>query len=145
VTEAFDAIDIFWARLAVHIRAEHLHLFPAALKVSENDDSLSGVPELLELLRRDHNFFMHELAEAIRELRSVTAATAREVSRDVLRRLESVRDRLIEHNAVEEERIYPLRRPMVSRDADELLRSLETELNNLPPRVVKRNNDNAAA
>jgi hypothetical protein len=24
-------LDLFWARLAVHIRAEHLHLFPAVL------------------------------------------------------------------------------------------------------------------
>ena len=26
------ALDLFWARLAVHIRAEHLHLFPAVLQ-----------------------------------------------------------------------------------------------------------------
>ena len=26
---AFELLDLFWARLAVHIRAENLHLFPA--------------------------------------------------------------------------------------------------------------------
>ena len=25
----FELLDLFWARLAVHIRAENLHLFPA--------------------------------------------------------------------------------------------------------------------
>ena len=26
---AFELLDLAWARLAVHIRAKHLHLFPA--------------------------------------------------------------------------------------------------------------------
>ena len=26
---AFELLDLFWARLAIHIRAENLHLFPA--------------------------------------------------------------------------------------------------------------------
>ena len=30
----YEAIDLFWARLAIHIRAEHLHLFP----------TLKGIP-----------------------------------------------------------------------------------------------------
>ncbi|HEX6045334.1 MAG TPA: hemerythrin domain-containing protein, partial [Pyrinomonadaceae bacterium] len=28
------ALDLFWARLAVHIRAEHLRLFPAVLSAA---------------------------------------------------------------------------------------------------------------
>ena len=31
----FEKLDYLWARLAVHIRAEHLHLFPALLAASE--------------------------------------------------------------------------------------------------------------
>jgi hypothetical protein len=29
--EVFEKLDYLWARLAVHIRAEHLHLFPGML------------------------------------------------------------------------------------------------------------------
>jgi hypothetical protein len=29
IARAFELLDLFWARLAVHIRAENLHLFPA--------------------------------------------------------------------------------------------------------------------
>ncbi len=37
-TEIFEKLDIFWARLAMHIRAEHLHLFPVTLKALESKD-----------------------------------------------------------------------------------------------------------
>ena len=37
IARAFALIDLFWARLAVHIRAEHLHLFPA---ITNAPDSL---------------------------------------------------------------------------------------------------------
>jgi hypothetical protein len=30
---SFEFLDLFWARLAVHIRAEHLHLFPTLVNV----------------------------------------------------------------------------------------------------------------
>lgn len=29
IARAFELLDLFWARLAVHIRAENVHLFPA--------------------------------------------------------------------------------------------------------------------
>ena len=34
--EVYQNLDFFWARLAMHIRAEHLHLFPAILKAARN-------------------------------------------------------------------------------------------------------------
>jgi len=37
-------LDLFWARLAVHIRAEHLHLFPAV--VAESRDTFVNNPSL---------------------------------------------------------------------------------------------------
>ena len=135
--QAFDALDLFWARLAVHIRAEHLHLFPAVLKISESQ-SVSGIPEILERLRRDHDLFMHELAEAIKSMRAVTPESEPDVRLDVLARLETVRDRLAEHNTIEEERIYGLRRFLSPGDQDMLARSLAKELANLPPRISER-------
>lgn len=32
--ELYQKLDLFWARLAVHIRAEHLHMFPALLRAN---------------------------------------------------------------------------------------------------------------
>jgi hypothetical protein len=32
VAVSYAKVDLFWAKLAVHIRAEHLHLFPDVLK-----------------------------------------------------------------------------------------------------------------
>ena len=34
---AFEVLDLAWARLAVHIRAEHLYLFPAVLNALAED------------------------------------------------------------------------------------------------------------
>lgn len=33
LTHSFELLDLFWARLAVHIRAENLHLFPALVNL----------------------------------------------------------------------------------------------------------------
>jgi len=35
VEKSYERLDMFWARLAMHIRAEHLHLFPAILRTVE--------------------------------------------------------------------------------------------------------------
>ena len=37
--QSFDTLDVFWARLAVHIRTEHLHLFPTLIAAVENPSS----------------------------------------------------------------------------------------------------------
>ena len=67
--EAYLALDYFWARLAIHIRAEHLSLFPAVRAIAERNEgdgySLCDIPKLLDDLRHDHDFFMVELARAI--------------------------------------------------------------------------------
>lgn len=71
----YEAIDLFWARLAVHIRAEHLHLFPkltesaGALDKAEADDLRS----LIGKLHDDHNAFMREMIEAIKTMRRMIA------------------------------------------------------------------------
>ena len=133
---AFTALDFAWARLAVHIRAEHLHLFPGALEVSRRE-AVPDIDETLERLRRDHDFFMHEFGSAIKSMRSMTDETKGGIMRDAARALLAIRDRLIEHNAIEEERIYPLCALMSERDGDVISRFVSKELNNLPPRFSK--------
>ena len=59
VEMSHSKLDLLWARLAVHIRAEHLHLFPAVIA------RLPEAQTIVEDLRTDHDFFMHELARAI--------------------------------------------------------------------------------
>ena len=129
---AFDALDLFWARLAMHIRAEHLHLFLAVMKFAQIHPEL---PEKLERLRRDHDFFMHELADAIKAMRSMTAELENEVVQKTVSRLEEIEKRLEEHNAIEEETVYPLQRRLSAADAEQLSRSIGKELQNLPPRL----------
>jgi Hemerythrin HHE cation binding domain len=58
-------LDLLWARLAVHIRAEHLHLFPAIASKSSEAQSI------IDKLRADHDFFMRKLAQAIGVLREL--------------------------------------------------------------------------
>jgi hemerythrin superfamily protein len=138
--EAFAALDLFWARLAMHIRAEHLHLFPAVSKICESEAVVSGkeVRKVLEQLRGDHDFFMHELADSIKAMRSITSADEREVMRHTEVRLRAISSRLVDHNKVEEERIYPLRRFLSAEDNERLTRSMTKELTNLPSRFSVR-------
>ena len=141
--EAYLGLDYFWARLALHIRAEHLRLFPAVRSITqraaEADDAVNfeDIPELLEQLRHDHDFFMTELARAIKALRLVfsfgneaeTLSTVRELT-------DQVRQRLVTHNDIEENRIYTLiSGEFLSPEAmSDLKLSIEKELSNLPHR-----------
>ena len=125
--ETYRSLDLFWARLAMHIRAEHLHLFPAIVRYG--DESLR---EVIEGLRADHDFFMKELAAVIKLLR----AAGNEWDRDFLHeRLTRVRTRLAVHNDAEEERIYPARFLGDERHiADGLREAILKELSNMPLR-----------
>ena len=103
VKASYGKLDLLWARLAVHIRAEHLHLFPAVTgRVSE-------AQTIVETLREDHDFFMRELARAVGVLRELPRA----LSPDVEGKLSSVLDvvlavekRLADHNDREEKQVY---------------------------------------
>ena len=82
VQQIHSSLDLFWARLAVHIRAEHLQLFPAILRaLKENLNDPGPAPALTvaqnwsEELSLDHDFFMHELAQAIKTVRSLRQIT----------------------------------------------------------------------
>ena len=75
---SFERLDLLWACLAVHIRAEHLCLFPAILETPQSKLTGSrGAPQYdearnaLDLLRHDHDFFMRELATAVNICESI--------------------------------------------------------------------------
>jgi hypothetical protein len=51
IARAFELLDLFWARLAVHIRAENLHLFPAlASAPASRFTGKGGLPTSEEVL-----------------------------------------------------------------------------------------------
>src|SRR5215207_2280696 len=115
--EVFDRLDYLWARLAVHIRAEHLHLFPALLAASvgsqgEGADDAPAPGEVrtaVEHLREDHDFFMRELAGAVnaaRELAAQDGPPDRERLLHIRGRALAVAERLAEHNRTEEQQVY---------------------------------------
>ena len=117
VRMALGLLDILWARLAVHIRAEHLCLFPAILRAPSDlfsgRDGMPGRAEVeatVERLREDHNFFMREIAAGVGALRGLlTDPEGRDVKaqmRSVLLIVEAVASRLDVHNKLEEQRVY---------------------------------------
>lgn len=140
-------LDTFWARLGLHIRAEHLHLFPAILAALREKSvaevyitpSLSEAEEAIEELRLDHDFFMRELAGAVKLLRELSAKSEPGM---VLRELEGVRakvlavnGRLLAHNRLEESRVYLWAVGLLRRcEQSALAARLQQELENLPPR-----------
>ena len=130
----YRALDLFWARLAMHIRAEHLCLFPAVIGAAGQDSKLADVPGLIESLRHDHDFFMRELARAIRILRESENATT-----PVRTILEEVKDRLVVHDRIEEARIYKIATAghMTPDAITELFSAIKAELDNLPPRLSR--------
>jgi len=150
LARSYALLDLFWARLAMHIRAEQLHLFPAnlgalnadAAKQSAVAPTLVEAQSTIEQLRRDHEFFMHQLAGAIVTTRNVIKTSESsdsvlvgEQPREVRARIAAVEERLSPHNSVEENEVY-LWPPLLLSEADQtaLLERLERELTNLPSR-----------
>lgn len=144
---AFAHLDLFWARLAMHIRAENLHLFPAILnalivdarKQKDATLSLEGVREAIEHLRRDHDFFMHELARAVKTLRELLAAPGGKTETERLQGLQQIINavsvRLEAHNRLEEEQVYRLPAILLeSAEQSTLAAHMRREIENLPPR-----------
>ena len=126
---SYSRLDLLWARLAVHIRAEHLHLFPAVTS------RLSEAQVLVETLRADHDFFMRGLAQAIgllRELRTTNDQAKWEVVGDTVREIEK---RLATHNEIEEDQIYRWSSTILTEpEQSELLARINAELENRPAR-----------
>ena len=126
----YRALDLFWARLAMHIRAEHLHLFPAVIQSAGSREDLA---KLIQRLRADHNFFMHELIWAIKAVRTAVDDEHPRTPASVVERMRNLKTRLVDHNAIEETRIYNVLSTETGRD---LVESLKAELDNLPPRFA---------
>jgi len=147
--QGFELLDHFWARLAVHIRAENLCLFPAILNApGKLFSNRGGVPSfeqaktMIARLRSDHNFFMDELAKSVKMFRE-TIANA-ENPEHVLVQLATIRERvdavslrLESHNALEEDKVYKWPGLILSAsDLQNLEAALRCELENLPGRFA---------
>lgn len=135
-------LDRFWARLAVHIRAEHLHVFPTILqRTADPASELSSAKtqSTIDDLREDHDFFMRGLAAAmitLRELSGIKDRTEiRGALKGVVKIVSDVEQRLRTHNEIEEQTIYQW---LVTILSDEervaLARQIDQQLDNRPPR-----------
>lgn len=147
ISQSHSRLDLFWARLAIHIRAEHLHLFPAILgKLNKRSNgkigltpSLAQAQKVIEELRGDHEFFMQELASAIATLRDLLKNEDQLFAARKLKAIDAgiiaVERRLAIHNLLEETEVYLWTRNLLS-DAEQnaLAARIQTELDNVPPR-----------
>ena len=133
VETSYSLLDLLWARLAVHIRAEHLHLFPAV------NNRLSDAQAIVEDLRADHDFFMHELARAIGILRKLTNTVGDETKLDAVgAAVRAIEKRLAIHNEIEENQIYRWVSTILTQPEQfVLLAQINAELENRPPRFSK--------
>jgi len=141
----FLTLDHFWARLAMHIRAEHLHLFPILLqKAAESNlleatgDILSRLPYTISLLRRDHDCFVKEIGKDVNRLREQGREMVEPATVDlgeIQRNLLTVAQRLEVHNELEENEVYPLAQVLLtSEEIAGLTDSIRAELANFPLR-----------
>jgi len=149
VNACYATLDLFWAKLAVHIRAEHLHLFPGILKgttetVAEQMPApvmLNETQATVERLRADHDFFMHQLAKAVENMRRLLNVSEQSIIvegliivRDTISEIEQ---KLAEHNRIEESQIYQLVGIVLStQEQAELAKRINSELENRPPRFA---------
>ena len=138
---AVHLLDMFWARLAMHIRAENLHLFPALANRANHlgqDCSLgTAANEVVSQLQDDHDYFMKELATLMKMLRAVSqneAAKGGALER-TQQSLTALKQRLERHNQLEENQVYSWPEMILDEEAiADLNRRVQHELENLPPR-----------
>ena len=145
-TDAYQKLDLFWARLAMHIRAEHSCLFPRIQRLSQSLDTPADhnrseqLAVLLADLRHDHDFFMSELGRAVTALR-LTFNFGNETETVVIVHtiLEQVAERLRTHNLIEEKRVYTLLTDstLPEEEIQALERSIQKELDNYPQRFTR--------
>lgn len=153
VARIYATLDLFWARLAMHIRAEHLHLFETILQavnrkqgaLGDDAPSAEEAEKAIEQLREDHNFFMLELSQAVAVVRGLAANPEADVTgqlQDVRKGIHAVQQRLIKHNEIEENGIYLWIRTLLSEaEQSELAALVQKELENTPPRFSTTANE----
>jgi hypothetical protein len=137
-------LDLFWARLAVHIRAEHLHVFPAVLSHLESvkggsAPDLSAAQSLIARLVADHDYFMVGLARLMKTMRELLKVSETEIINEqagyVSDMVDEIEQRLIDHNDLEEERVYRWVTTIPgSAHQEDLARQIIGELEKRPPR-----------
>ena len=135
-------IDQLWARLAVHIRAEHRYLFPVLIEAARKNAPTSELAQELETvidsLRQDHDHFVKVLAGLVagtREKRNIR-------SEDLELQLRELAERLASHNKIEEAKVYPLVEKLLpSPTAFGLQEQIRREIENLPPRFADLRQD----
>jgi len=151
---AYELLDLFWARLATHIRAENLCLFPAILNADtelfheRRLPSLDQVRVAIARLREDHNFFMDELAEAVKIMREVVTQPETNGTRLLIdqarHKVAAVKQRLAEHNTVEEEHVYQWPAVLLSRqEVAHLTAEVRRQAETLPHRFASNSNGKA--
>lgn len=144
VERTFKNLDLFWARLAMHIRAENIHLFPALLDASKWSRKAADIPapekvkEVIAQLRADHDFFMSELTAAVKQLRELRRDDREEaalVFGALREQMTCLRRRFHTHNALEESQAYHWAGAFLDASEQKVLKErLQRELTNLPPR-----------
>ena len=142
-SKAFTRLDLLWARLAVHIRAEHLCLFPSILEANFSDTrsgpTYQEAERAIDQLRLDHDFFMRELGTTVNGMRNQRDVSDNELLielfRDVRRSVVSIQSRLVEHNRLEESYVYRWVNFLLSEtERSALMTRIRRELENMPPR-----------
>jgi hypothetical protein len=150
IDRSFETVDAFWARLAMHIRAEHLQLFPAVVRAVDamaqkteagGSPSREIVQARIAQLREDHDYFMRELAAAVKELRALREnqhEAEAAVLRKVQARILAVSRRLEVHNEIEESEVYQWVEVLLEPSEQMALnKKIECELANLPHRFER--------
>ncbi len=132
--KSFELLDLLWARLAVHIRAEHLCLFPSILK-APHDEAKSAI----DLLRHDHDFFMRELGAAVNTMCKLGTRSDHDVIskrlRDVRHSVVKIQSRLDTHNQFEENHVYKWVNVLLGEaKSSTLMARITHELENIPAR-----------
>ena len=142
-SKAFARLDMLWARLAVHIRAEHLCLFPSVLEANFSDTS-SGLTyqeaqRAIDQLHLDHDFFMDVLGTTVNTMRNQGDASGHEAVskqlREVRHSVVELWSRLAKHNQSEEDHVYKWVNVLLDEaQRSALMTRIRRELENLPPR-----------
>jgi len=146
IEQSFKTLDLFWARLALHIRAEHLHLFPTLIHASEPPRQASSngrapttetVQSTTAQLRGDHDFFMNELAAVMKQLRELRGQPSHDKAalQKIRERVDAIQQRLQSHNALEESQVYGWTDSLLKpEECVTLNERMQKELLRLPPR-----------
>ena len=141
--KVFARLDLLWARLAVHIRAEHLCLFPSILEANFSDTGSGPTYQeaqgVIDQLRLDHEFFMRELGTSVNGMRKQQDASnddaVRKQFRKVRRSVSEIQIRLAKHNQLEENHVYKWVNVLLDEaEQSVLVARIRSEIENIPPR-----------